>query len=359
MLKENCYGLILAGGPGMRFWPRSRRQSSRQVLKFIGERSLIQETFERLKPYIPPERIWIITNQAIRSKVLEQLPEVPAEQVLSDPENRSTAPAIGLVARILSSIDPEAVMGVFPSDHAIQKPARLRRLFGNAFAAANEGKLVVLGLQPRWPETAYGYMEFPRGTKAGSALPVPVLKFREKPDERTAKQYIAAERFFWNSGMFFWRADVLLEKLRLHLPETAAILDALPSFSDRRFAARLKQTFPHCENISIDCAVLERAENLVGIPCEDFGWSDLGSWNAVYEILARNSETNIAMGDVICRASQRNYVDAGGKFVALLGVSDLVVVNTPDALLVADRRRAREVREIVEQLEREKREKLL
>jgi mannose-1-phosphate guanylyltransferase len=357
--RAHRYGLILAGGRGTRFWPRSRRGSAKQVLTITGKRSLIQATVDRLKPLIPPENLWVLTNDALRREILRQLPELPPRQILSEPAQRNTAAAIGLAAHILHSRDPDAVMGVFPSDHAIANAPRYRELLRTAFAAAAQGKIVVLGIPPRWAETGYGYIEFPRGTLPGMPGTVPVLKFREKPDAATAQEYLAAGNFFWNAGMFFWRADVLLDRLRRHLPKTAALLAALPPFAGRSFAGALHEIFPRCENISIDYAVLERASGVVGIPCADFGWNDVGSWNAVHELLPRNAEGNRMESEFFAADSSGNFVDARGKFVALLGVNDLIIVDTPDALLIASRSEAQRVGEIVKELERRKREDLL
>src|SRR5213080_3809899 len=176
MPKTNHYGLILAGGRGTRFWPRSRRAQAKQVLRFMGERSLIQDTVRRLKPVLPPERIWVLTNEFLQEEIRRQLPEVPREQILAEPAQRNTAPAIGLMALILHSIDPTAVMGVFPADHVISKPAAYLRLVRPAFKAAGQGRIVVLGIEPRWPETGYGYIEFPKGVKAGALDALPVRK---------------------------------------------------------------------------------------------------------------------------------------------------------------------------------------
>src|ERR1700726_2061575 len=178
-LGNHNYGLILAGGRGTRFWPRSRRAQAKQVLKFFGDRSLIQQTVDRLRPVLPPERIWILTNDYLRAEIVKQLPEVPKKQILAEPAQRNTAPAIGLAAHILQSIDPQAVMGVFPADHLIGRSREYVRLLKPAFKAAAAGKIAVLGIQPRWPETGYGYIEFPGSVKPGSSLPLSVLGFRE------------------------------------------------------------------------------------------------------------------------------------------------------------------------------------
>ncbi len=355
----NHYGLILAGGRGTRFWPRSRRSRAKQVLSIVGHRSLIQSTVDRLAPLIPPERLWVLTNEHLREEVVRQLPEIPVRQILAEPVQRNTAPAIGLAAQILHSLDRNAVMGVFPSDHVVAKPRRYLQFARAAFRAAHQGKLVVLGITPRWAETGYGYVEFPRGTRPGSLDPVRVLKFREKPDARTAAKYVAAKRFYWNAGMFFWRAEVLLDALRRHLPKTATILASLPRFSSSRFMAALRHAFPLCENISIDYGVLERAENVAGLACDDIGWNDVGSWNAVYELLPKDRDGNVARSLVVSAESGGNYIDAGNKMVAVLGVDNLIVVDTPDALLIARRDRAQQVGDLVKLLEQNKREDLL
>ena len=238
MPKENYYGLILAGGRGTRFWPRSRRNRSKQVLSFLGERTLIQQTVDRLSPVLPPERIWVLTNDHLRDEIIRQLPEVPKKQILAEPAQRNTAPCIGLAAHILHSIDPNAVMGVFPADHVITKPKKYAKLLKPAFKAADAGNIAVFGIEPRWAETGYGYIEFGKGVEAGSGDVEKVISFREKPDAKTAKKFVAAGRFFWNAGMFFWKASTVLEALRQHQPKTWSLLAALPEWGKREFAAK-------------------------------------------------------------------------------------------------------------------------
>jgi len=358
MPNPHHYGLILAGGRGTRFWPRSRRRSAKQVLNVLGSRSLIQGTVERLRAVIPPERLWVLTNGYLRDEIVKQLPEIPARQIMAEPAQRNTAPAIGLAAHILQSIDPDAVMGIFPADHVIAKEARYRQLVRSAFRAAESGRIVVLGIPPRWPETGYGYIEFARGTAPG-AQAIPIRRFKEKPDARTARRYVAHGRFYWNAGMFFGRARVLLGELRRNLPRTASLLAALPVFDDDEFGAALGQAFPRCENISIDYAVMEKASGVAGIACPEIGWNDVGSWNAVYELLPRDRDGNVLPKEAISQAAGGNYVDAAGKMVALLGVSNLIVIDTPDALLVASRESAQQVGDLVKMLEARHRDDLL
>jgi mannose-1-phosphate guanylyltransferase len=298
MANPHHYGLILAGGRGTRFWPRSRRRSAKQVLNVVGSRSLIQNTVARLRPVIPPERLWVLTNDYLRDEIVRQLPEVPARQILAEPAQRNTAPAIGLAAHILQSIDPEAVMGVFPADHIIAKEGRYRQLVRGALRSAGRGQIVVLGILPRWAETGYGYIEFPRGTEPGPQA-IAIRRFQEKPDARTARRYVASGRFFWNAGMFFGRAGVLLDELRKHLPRTASILAALPAFDDAAFLAKLQEAFPLCENVSVDYAVMEKARGVVGVACPEIGWNDVGSWNAVYELLPHDKDGNTLLQDAI------------------------------------------------------------
>jgi mannose-1-phosphate guanylyltransferase len=358
-MNRHYYGLILAGGRGTRFWPRSRKRSAKQVLNVVGERTLIQATVDRLTPVIDPQRIWVLTNDHLRATIVKQLPEVPKNQILAEPLQRNTAPAIGLAAHILHSLDPDAVMGVFPADHVIGKLPPYRAIVRAAFKGAAQGHLMVVGIEPRWPETGYGYIEFPRDTKAGSPAAISVRKFHEKPELPKAKRYLTAGNFYWNSGMFFWRTDVLLDQLRRHLPKTATVLASLPRFGARSFAAKMKSAFPLCDNISIDYAVLEKAADVRGIAAGDFGWNDVGSWNAVYELLERDSNGNVMALESICLDSHNNFVDARGKVVALVGVRDLIVVDTPDALLVAARDCAQQVGDIVKALEKRNRHDLL
>ncbi|HLH01625.1 MAG TPA: mannose-1-phosphate guanylyltransferase [Bryobacteraceae bacterium] len=357
-MSNNRYGLIMAGGRGTRFWPRSRKRNAKQVLRFFGERTLIQQTVDRLKPVLPPENIWVITNELLQGEIRSQLPEIPKKQILAEPAQRNTAPCIGLAAQILHKMNPEAVLGVFPADHLILKESRFRNFVKAAYRAAEGNRVVVLGIQPRWAETGYGYIEFPKNVKAGATEALAVTSFREKPDARTAKRFVERGNFFWNAGMFFWRAELILDLMRKHQPKTATLLAGLPSFRSKSFKEELAEVYPLCEDISVDYAILEKAEEVSGIALDDIGWNDVGSWSAVYDLADKDQNGNASRGDLVAENSRGNYVDAA-KTVALVGVHNLVVVDTPDALLVASREQAQDVSKLVKTLDQQKREDLL
>ncbi|MEZ5353021.1 MAG: mannose-1-phosphate guanylyltransferase [Bryobacteraceae bacterium] len=363
MSNNHTYGLILAGGRGTRFWPRSRTRTPKQLIPFTGTRSLLQDTVDRLSPILPPERLWILTNAYLRDEVQRQLPDVPEQQIIAEPDQRNTAPCLGLAAHLIQASDPEAVLGVFPADHHIGQPDRFLEFLPPAFAAAREGKLVTIGIQPRWPETGYGYLEFPAGATPGELQPYPLERFREKPDLATAQGFLSSGRFYWNAGMFFWRAAVFTEALHRYLSKTADLLASLPGHPGAEFDRMLGEVYPQCENVSVDYAVMEKAAldgKVAGIASDDFGWSDLGSWNAVYELLGSDGGGNAVRGSALLQDASGCFVEAGaGKLVALLGVNDLVVVDTPDALLITDRKRAQEVGRIVKMLEQQGRTELL
>lgn len=350
--KLHRHALILAGGRGTRFWPRSRRAAAKQVLDLTGEGPLIELTVRRLLPLVDPSRIWVLTSRELRPAIRRLLKDVPARQILAEPAGRNTAPAIGLAAKIMLDTDPAAVMGVFPADHHIGRPAEFRRLAAAAWDEAARGRMVLLGIEPRWPETGYGYIEFPPASlRPGSLEPAPVLRFREKPDLETARQYVNSGNYLWNAGIFFWPAALYLERLRECLPRTAGLLESLPRFGSRAFSGKLEEIFPRCDNISVDYAVLEKTPGICGFAAGDIGWSDLGSFNAVYELLAKDAHGNAGRGELLALDARGNYADAPGKLVALLGVEDLIVVDTPDALLVTRRDQAQRVGEVVKALE--------
>ncbi|HTW57857.1 MAG TPA: mannose-1-phosphate guanylyltransferase [Terriglobales bacterium] len=363
----NFYPVILAGGRGTRFWPLSRKKRAKQLLVLDGKRTMIQQTLARLLPLAPAKRFWVITNEDLRPAILKQLPRLPRAQVLAEPVGRNTAPAIGLAAFLLLREDPDAILGMFPSDHVIADEARYRETLKRAIEIAGAGpNIVVLGIRPSRAETGYGYIE------AGSIFQgeaLRVRRFTEKPDAARAAEFVAAGNYFWNSGMFLWSARTLADVLREHLPQTAPLLEEIASaFDARKFAATFRRLYPKCQNISVDYAVLEprsakgeRAANIFCLPA-DFGWNDLGSWMALHEhhtAKSRPAEGNLVAGsEVFVLNSCRNYIHAPGKFVAMVGVNDLVVVETPDALLVTTRHAAQDVGKVVKHLDEKKMHKL-
>ena len=329
---------------------------------------MIQQTVSRLLPLASPARFWVITNEHLRREVVRQLPRLNREHILAEPVGRNTAPAIGLAAFILLKLDPDAVLGLFPSDHVIGDEKRYRAVLKSAVEIAAAGEnIVVLGIRPNRAETGYGYIE------AGSAFrdrpgqddALRVRRFTEKPDAARAAEFVKAGNYFWNSGMFLWSARTLSNALLEHLPKTAALLQQIAaSFGTRKFAGTFARLYPKCENISIDYAVLEprsakgeQESQIICLPA-DFGWNDLGSWTALHEHLAakhRPQDNNLISGKgTFTLDAQGNYIHAPGKFVAALGVSNLVVVETEDALLITTRDRAQDVGKIVKYLDTKK-----
>jgi mannose-1-phosphate guanylyltransferase len=365
---SHFYPVILAGGRGTRFWPLSRRRRAKQLLALDGKQTMIQQSVARLLPLAPAKQFWIITNDDLRLAILKQLPKLPKPQVLAEPVGRNTAPAIGLAAFLLLRTHPDAVIGMFPSDHVIANEESYRATIerGAEIAAAGEN-IVVLGIRPNRAETGYGYIE------AGSAFSgnaLRVRRFTEKPDAEKAAAFVAAGNYFWNSGIFLWSARTLANALREHLPKTASLLEQIAAaFGTRTFVATFRKLYPKCENISVDYAVLEprsakgeQASNLFCLPA-DFGWNDLGSWTALHE--HHVAKSNPPYANLIHGASafvfnaSGNYVHAPGKFVAAVGVSDLVVVETPDALLITTRRHAQDVGKVVKYLDEKRLHKLV
>ncbi len=366
--KSNFYPVILAGGRGTRFWPLSRKRRAKQLLALDGKQTMIQQTVSRLLPLAPAKRFWIITNEDSQRELSRQIPRLGKQQIIAEPVGRNTAPAIGLAAFILAENDPEAVIGMFPSDHVIADEKGYRQILqeGIKIAAAGEN-IVVLGIRPTRPETGYGYIEVDSAVDRTARR---VRRFTEKPDAERAAQFVEAGNYFWNSGMFIWSARTLTNALREHLPKTAPLLEEIAqTFGTRKFAATFRHLYPKCENISVDYAVLEprssKGEQNSNIFCllADFGWNDLGSWTALHE--HHTAKKQPADGNLISSEgffalnAAGNYVHSPNKFVAAVGVNDLVIVETDDALLITTREHAQDVGKIVKYLDEKKLHKLV
>ena len=327
---------------------------------------MIQETVERLEPMAPSQRFWIITNEDLREPILRQPPGLDPNQVLAEPVGRNTAPAIGLAAFLLERSDPKAVIGMFPSDHVISNEEAFRANVQRAVEIAGSGaNIVVMGIPPTRAETGYGYIEV--GQKSAQEN-LPVRRFVEKPPKKDAEEFVKAGNYFWNSGMFIWGARTLADALREHLPNTALVLEQIAAgYGTPGFHETFAGLYPKCENISIDYAVLEprskKGEGKSGIYCipASFGWNDLGSWTALYEhrMASLPEQENVisSLQNFALHASG-NFVHSD-KFVAVVGVNDLVVVETEDALLITTREHAQDVGKVVAYLDREKLTKLV
>lgn len=355
---EHVYAIIMAGGVGSRFWPQSRAKTPKQLLDLTGSgKTMIAATQERLLPDIPPERVIVVTGEITAEAVAKALPDVPRANILAEPVGRNTAPCIGWAAVHVLKKDPEGILAVMPSDHLVADQPAFARAVRTAVEAAKSGALVTFGVKPSHPETGFGYIEMGEGEIHGAR---PVLRFVEKPDLETAQKYLEAGNFAWNSGMFFFSAKRILDEIDRQMPELKSGLDALLQVVGQETESQtVAEIYPQLPSQSIDYGIMEGASGILSVPV-DFGWSDLGSWAAAYEQWEKNSTGNALQGDIITVGTTGCLAKGhGDKMIALVGVKDLVVVDTGDSLLVCDRHQTQDVKKIVDFLKKNGRQDLL
>jgi mannose-1-phosphate guanylyltransferase len=367
--KLTAHAVILAGGRGTRFWPRSRTRTPKQLLNIIGADSMLQQTVARLRPLIRAERIWTVTNVEQSASVRKHLPASARKHILAEPVGRSTTAAIALAAIHIRHAEKcgDALMAVLPADLYIAQTQKYRKIARLALNVARKpGRMVVLGIPPTRPDTGFGYIQCAANPVFTSPFPVfPVEAFKEKPHLALAEEYVASGNYRWNAGMFFWRVSTFLDALHEYLPKTSAALETLASaIGKKTYQSKLRSIYPKLENIAVDYAILEPATRKTGAPRvfvvpADIGWSDIGSWTAVYEQSPKSPEGNVIVGPSDTIDAQGNFIWSPGKFVAAIGVRDLVVVETPDALLICPRSRSQDVGKIVKWLEENRRKDLL
>lgn len=336
------YAVILAGGVGSRFWPFSRELEPKQFMKIIGEASLLQATVQRLKGLVEARRVYIITNNIYFYEVKAQVAKfgIPDANIILEPQGKNTAPAVGLCAKLISRIDQDAVLLVLPSDHYIKNIGNFKNTLKKAIVCARKDFLVTIGIKPSAPSTGYGYIKA-GGRKNGH---IAVDKFLEKPDLNKAKKYFKDKKFFWNSGMFVWRASALLDEIKKYLPGLYKNLALINSVTD------IPKIWPGIEAISIDYGIMEYSQRIALIPA-NFYWTDLGSWEALSEIFPKDKKGNIANGDTLNLDSRGVCVFArGNRLVSTIGIKDTVIADTPDALLVCHRDKTQDVKKLVEKL---------
>lgn len=361
----NVHPVVMAGGSGTRFWPLSRRSRPKQFLPLAGGAPLLRATVERLPPLAALSEVLVVCGPAHAAAVRRMLPRLPKANLLVEPCARNTAPCVGLAALHVAARDPRAVMVMLPADHHIGRPAAFRDALAAAARVAAGGALVTVGVKPSRPETGYGYLKVGgplavKGRVKKGLAPSAVERFVEKPDAATAARYLADGGYLWNSGIFAFRADVILEEIRRLLPEVGrGLAEIAADLGTSRYPRTLARAFPACPSISIDYGVMEKAERIAVVP-GDFGWSDVGSFAALPEVRAQDGQGNVAEGEALILDGRDNVVLArSDRPVAVIGLDGVVVVDGGDALLVCRRDRAQDVRKAVDELARRGREDVL
>jgi mannose-1-phosphate guanylyltransferase len=349
------YAVIMAGGRGERFWPKSRQGLPKQFLRLLGDRTMLQTTVDRLQRLVEPEQIYIVTGKVYYDLVLDQVPEVPEENLILEPVGRDTAAAIGLSAVAISRRDPNAVMIVLPADHYIADEEHFCEVLRSAVAAAAPGSaLVTLGITPNRPETGFGYIARGQLHDIIEGNPVyAVDRFTEKPDYQRALEYLASGNYYWNSGIFVWRADLIIHEIERRLPELhAGLLQIADAFGAEGYDSTLLKIFTDLPKISIDYGVLEKAGNVLVLP-GNFGWDDVGSWTALESYKEKDAQGNYLEGRGVLVDTNNTLVFASDKVVATLGVEDLIVVEERGSILICHKEHAQEIKKVISALQKQ------
>ncbi|RIH99792.1 mannose-1-phosphate guanylyltransferase [candidate division NPL-UPA2 bacterium Unc8] len=351
---DNLVAVIMAGGKGERFWPRSRGLYPKQLLPITGRRTMIQETAKRMNPLISSDDIFVVAGEELAGGIGEQLPELRRGNLILEPFGKNTAAAIGLAAIVIEKINKKAIMVVLAADHLIGEKRKFLRTISMATKAAKEGKLVTLGIQPTRPETGYGYIESGKklqisGVRKEAEI-YAVKRFVEKPDEAGAKKYLQSGKYFWNSGMFIWKVESILGAIEEHMPE---LHRGLKKISAARGVSHkkevIKKVYKKLENISIDYGIVEKSKNIAVVKA-DFHWDDVGSWLSMERIHKKNKDGNIIQGKFVGIDTSQCILIGKEQLIATVGVSGLIVVTTPQAVLICSRDRAQDVKKIVGKL---------
>lgn len=363
---DHTFAVILAGGGGTRLWPKSRNKTPKQFLKLVGNDSMLQVTINRLTKLIPMNRIIVVTNQKYADDVKSQLPEIPAENIIAEPEKRDTALAMLTGALFAKSIDPEAIVVNAASDHVVSNDQEYVRVMKAAIETAAQGNyLVTVGITPTHPSSGFGYIKIGEDLKKldqGLSL-FKVDSFTEKPNAATAQAFISTGKYFWNANMYVWSANALQHAFQTYMPEMFDQTSMLAQLSPPEFHAALDGVYEQAQSISIDYAISEKANNLVLIP-GDFGWNDVGDWKVVYDLGTKDLAGNVVVSDsgevhALAINSQNNLLHANGRLIALVGVDDLIVIDTDEILMIAPKKRSQEVKKLVERLKEEGKEEYL
>jgi len=357
------YAVIMAGGKGARFWPRSREKKPKHLLDIISEKTIIQETVDRIKPLISSENILVVTGKKHARTLMKQLPEIPSRNIIIEPEGKNTAACIGLAALYIRKIVTDDLMIVLPSDHVIADSEKyLHSIRTAAKTASEENGLVTIGIKPSSVQTGFGYIERANLFKIINEEEVfRVKSIREKPDFQKAKEFVQSGNFYWNSGMFVWKTSVILKEISRWLPDLySGLMKIDKALCSPDEAATVSSVYKKLASISIDYGVMEKADNVFIIP-GDFGWSDVGSWDTLAEISPKDIKNNTSLGDsrTIIEDSENSLVYNPRKLTALVGIKDLIIIETNDALLICKKGRSQDVKKIVEKLEADKLKKFL
>lgn len=357
MKNDHLFGVILAGGGGTRLWPKSRKATPKQFLKLTGKDTMMQVSAQRLAKLVPWERMIVVTNESYIDEVKKQLPEIPAQQIIAEPARRETAMAMLVGARMAQLLDPEAVVINAASDHVVQDEAEFVRVMKVAAEMASRKKhLVTVGITPTYPATGFGYIKINDELDKINRLPIfKVESFTEKPNQATARAFISTGKYFWNANMYVWAAQTLEEAFQKHAPEMLKLVTKHSSIS--QLTKNLPSIYDQVPSISIDYAISEKADNLILIP-GDFGWEDIGEWKVVYDLGKKNLHNNVVMGEgenvhSLAVNSHGNLVHTNGRLVALVGVEDMIVVDTDEIVLIAPQSHSQNVKKLVERLKEE------
>ncbi|HEX9871521.1 MAG TPA: mannose-1-phosphate guanylyltransferase [Candidatus Tectomicrobia bacterium] len=359
--QHELYAVIMAGGQGTRFWPRSRRKLPKQLLSIVGERTMLEETVARISPLIPAERTLVVAGEAYGHLIRECLPQLPEENFLFEPVGRNTAACVAWAALWVRQRAPEGVMAVLPADHLIRNESEFLQVLHTATMVAQPlNRLVTIGIQPTHPETGYGYIRVSQDRFQVEGRHVfRVAQFVEKPSRPNAEQFLAEGTYVWNSGMFVWRADSIWFEVCRHLPQLAQDLEPVAAMTHAdTLTDVLKDIYPRLPAVSIDVGVMERAQDVWVVPA-DIGWSDVGSWRALGELLTADAQGNVVIGEQRGIETSGCFIHSPSKLVATIGLTDLVVIETDDVLLICPKERDQDVRKLVELLEREGRQDLI